>query len=281
MQRCHAILRAFVSVFRVALGFFRASAAGFLVLVAAGFLVLAAFAPFFGWRWLSPAFCGRFSRFGYGRFSRFGHGFNRSRQFRLGRFRSAMVAMVQRLDARSFFFRPQLSVCTVSALVLEVFRNRFSCHGRSVAELSSSELSNFGHSVTIHEPPRDDWTEMYYPTAIDSSPAVLAPLPDQIRNGVVVMLGKRWRKMTPRSFATFANERGVGWLVIAVQMALLIPIGLGAVIRVDFGTPGVVGHVRPTILVKTGSGLEQLLIDVQNELMFNRVDRKGTPWNGK
>ena len=62
-------------------------------------------------------------------FSRFGHGFNRSRQFRLGRFRSAMVAMVQRLDARSFFFRPQLSVCAVSAFVLKIFWNRFSCHG--------------------------------------------------------------------------------------------------------------------------------------------------------
>ena len=102
-----------------------------------------------GW-WLSPSCCGRFcrfgcdrfsrlrrgrlSRFGYGRFSRFGHGFSRSPQFRLGRFRSAMVAMLQRLDARSFFLRPQLSVCTVSALVLEVFRNRFSCHGGSVAE---------------------------------------------------------------------------------------------------------------------------------------------------
>jgi hypothetical protein len=39
-----------------------------------------------------------------------------------------MVAMVQRLDVRSFFLRPQLSVCAVSALVLKVFRNRFSCH---------------------------------------------------------------------------------------------------------------------------------------------------------
>ncbi len=47
-----------------------------------------------------------------------------------------MVAMVERLDARSFFFRPQLSVYIFSALVLEVFRNRFSCHGRSVAEVS-------------------------------------------------------------------------------------------------------------------------------------------------
>ena len=73
-----------------------------------------------------------------------------------------MVAMVQRLDTRGFFFRPQLSVCTVSALVLEVFRNGSSCHGRSVAELSPTDLSNFGHSVTIHEPPRGAWTETYY-----------------------------------------------------------------------------------------------------------------------
>jgi hypothetical protein len=67
-----------------------------------------------------------------------------------------MVAMVQRLDARSFFFRPQLSVCAVSALVLKVFRNRFSCHGPSVAELSPPELSNFAHSVIIHEPLEKD-----------------------------------------------------------------------------------------------------------------------------
>src|SRR5664280_2037064 len=40
MQGCHAIRRAFVPVFRAALGFLRASAAGFLVLVAAGFLAL-------------------------------------------------------------------------------------------------------------------------------------------------------------------------------------------------------------------------------------------------
>jgi hypothetical protein len=59
---------------------------------------------------------------------------------------------------------------------------------------------------------------MCYPTAIDTSPAVLAPLPDPIRNGVVVMLGQRWRKMTPHSFATFANEWGVGWLVIAFRL---------------------------------------------------------------
>jgi hypothetical protein len=31
-----------------------------------------------------------------------------------------------------------------------------------VAELPSSELSNFGHSLTIHGPPRGDWRETYY-----------------------------------------------------------------------------------------------------------------------
>jgi hypothetical protein len=105
-----------------------------------------------GGAWLSPSCCGRLSRLGCSRFRRFGysrfcrfryvslrrlsHGFNQSRQFRLERFRSAMVAMVQCLDVGSFFFRPQLSVCAVSAFVLKVFWNRFSCHGPSVAELS-------------------------------------------------------------------------------------------------------------------------------------------------
>jgi hypothetical protein len=41
------------------------------------------------------------------------------------------------------------------ALVLKVCRNRFRCHDRSVAELSPSKLCNFGHSVTIHGPPRE------------------------------------------------------------------------------------------------------------------------------
>jgi hypothetical protein len=112
--------------------------------------------------WLFPSCGGRFSlfrrdrlsRFGYGCMSRFGHGFNRSWQFRPGRFRSAMAAMVQRLDARSFFFFPHQSVYIFSALVLEIFRNRFSCHDRSVAELSRPSLSNFGHSVTNHGSPR-------------------------------------------------------------------------------------------------------------------------------
>lgn len=70
-------------------------------------------------------------------------------------------------------------------------------------------------------------------------------------------------------------------LAVGYQPTPLIPIGLGAVMRVDFGTPGVISHVRPMILVETGISLEQFLVDVQNEPLFNRVDRKGTPWNGK
>src|ERR1017187_8668146 len=68
---------------------------------------------------------------------------------------------------------------------------------------------------------------------------------------------------------------------IAVQATRLVPIGLGAVIRVNFGTPGVVSHVRPVILVEAWSGFEQFLVDIQNEPMFNRVDLQGSPWNGK
>ena len=59
------------------------------------------------------------------------------------------MARVQRLDAGGFFVRQQLSSFTASALVLEVFWNRFRCHDRSVAELSSSKLANCEHSVTI------------------------------------------------------------------------------------------------------------------------------------
>jgi hypothetical protein len=40
-----------------------------------------------------------------------------------------MVAMVQRLNARRFFFHSQLSGSTFLALVLKVCRNRFRCHG--------------------------------------------------------------------------------------------------------------------------------------------------------
>lgn len=63
-----------------------------------------------------------------------------------------MMAMAQRLNARSLFFGPQLSVSPFLALVLEICRNRFSCHNRSVAELAPSKLFNFGHSLTIQGP---------------------------------------------------------------------------------------------------------------------------------
>jgi hypothetical protein len=64
-----------------------------------------------------------------------------------------MVAMTQRPNARCFFFRPQLSVFTASALVLKVFRNGSGCHGHSLAEPIPSGLSNFAHSGKIHELP--------------------------------------------------------------------------------------------------------------------------------
>jgi hypothetical protein len=84
--------------------------------------------------WLFPSTCRIFS--GIGR------SFNRRCQFRLGLFRSAVVALVERLDARSFVFYPQLSVATFLALVFQVFGNRFSCHERSVAELFPAKLCN-------------------------------------------------------------------------------------------------------------------------------------------
>src|SRR5664279_2462081 len=68
---------------------------------------------------------------------------------------------------------------------------------------------------------------------------------------------------------------------IADRPSLLVPIRLRAVIRVNFGAPRTVSHVGPVLLVETGSGLEQFLVDIQNEPMFDRVDLKGTPWNGK
>ena len=74
--------------------------------------------------------------------SRFGRWFDDRRQFQLGLFCSAMMPMVQRLDACGFFFHPQLSVAILLALILTVFRNRFRCHGQSVAEPAPSKLSN-------------------------------------------------------------------------------------------------------------------------------------------
>lgn len=66
-----------------------------------------------------------------------------------------MVAMVQRLDPSGFFFHALLSVSALLALVLKVFRNRFRCHGQSVAELLPFNLSNFVHSLTMHRPPKE------------------------------------------------------------------------------------------------------------------------------
>jgi hypothetical protein len=60
--------------------------------------------------------------------SRFGRGFSHSWRFQLGLFRGAMVAMVQRLDARGFLFDSHLSFATFLAFVLKVCRNRFRCH---------------------------------------------------------------------------------------------------------------------------------------------------------
>jgi hypothetical protein len=85
--------------------------------------------------------------------SRFGYSFNHGWQFQLGLFRSAMVAMVQRLDAGSVFFLPQLSVSIFWALFFKVGRNRSSCHGQSVTELP---LQAFQFSSVI-SPVRNQW----------------------------------------------------------------------------------------------------------------------------
>jgi hypothetical protein len=51
-----------------------------------------------------------------------------------------MVAMVQWLDPCSLFFHSQVIVSISLALALEIYRNRFRCHGQSLAELSASKL---------------------------------------------------------------------------------------------------------------------------------------------
>jgi hypothetical protein len=59
--------------------------------------------------WFSPGLCRGLSRFG--------RDSNQRRQFQRGMFRSAMVAMIQQLDALGFCFYPQLSVAVFLALV--------------------------------------------------------------------------------------------------------------------------------------------------------------------
>jgi hypothetical protein len=73
--------------------------------------------------------------------------------------RQRKPARTQRLDARSFFGHPQLSVYTFPPLVLKICRNRFSCHGPSVAEVSPSKLSNFGHSDNVWASKRSEIDE--------------------------------------------------------------------------------------------------------------------------
>ena len=59
--------------------------------------------------WFFPGLCRGLSHFG--------PGFNQRWQFQPGLFLGAMVAMVQRLDARGFCFHPQVSVAIFLALV--------------------------------------------------------------------------------------------------------------------------------------------------------------------
>lgn len=82
----------------------------------------------------------------------FGYGFGRRRQFHFGLFCRAMVAMLQRLNARRFFFCSELSVGSFLALFLKVFRDRLSCHGLQCGRMVSRNLSCFGHSVRVHGP---------------------------------------------------------------------------------------------------------------------------------
>jgi hypothetical protein len=79
--------------------------------------------------WFFPGCCRRCSRF----WSTFKHRW----QLRLRLFLSSMMAVLQRLNAGSFFLYSLLSIFIFLALVLKVCRDRFSCHGQSVAELLS------------------------------------------------------------------------------------------------------------------------------------------------
>jgi hypothetical protein len=56
---------------------------------------------------------------------------------------------VERLDARSFFFHPQLIVFMFLALVLKVCRNRFRCHGPQCGRTIHGQAVQFWSVVTI------------------------------------------------------------------------------------------------------------------------------------
>jgi hypothetical protein len=103
----------------------------------------------------------------YGSLLRFGYGFDARWRLQLQPFRGAMVAVMQRLDARGFFFNALLGVSAFLALFLQVLRNRFRCHPQSLPELSpancailatlsacrSSDLTDF-HAYGIELPAR-------------------------------------------------------------------------------------------------------------------------------
>jgi hypothetical protein len=61
---------------------------------------------------------------------------------------AGLIGAAQRVE----HYETAAFVSTFLALVRKVFRNRFCCHGQSLAELAPSKLSNFGHSLTIHGP---------------------------------------------------------------------------------------------------------------------------------
>lgn len=88
--------------------------------------------------WLLASYSDGFSLFLF-----LGYCFDLRYQRQSGLFRLAMVTMVQRLDARSFFFRSQLSVCSFLALFFKVFRNRLNCHGLQCGRTISVQAVQF------------------------------------------------------------------------------------------------------------------------------------------
>jgi hypothetical protein len=74
-----------------------------------------------------------------------GCGFGWTHQFQLGFFCRAMVAMLQWLDARSFFVHPQLIGGIFLPLFVKVFCDRLSAHGCECRRTISFKLFHFGH----------------------------------------------------------------------------------------------------------------------------------------
>ena len=95
--------------------------------------------------WLFPSLCCGLSRFG--------RGFNQRWRFQPGLFRSAMMAMVQRLDARGFFFHPQLSVAIFLALVFQSMPESFSLSWLECGRTCDFQAVHFSSM----SPVRVDW----------------------------------------------------------------------------------------------------------------------------